>query len=71
MKIQVTADGSYRIGGKKLNISEIDNQIKKIKPASIIIEADERVQHKFVVQLMDIAKKNKVEDLVIATRTRR
>ncbi len=71
MKIQVTVDGSYRMGGKKLSISEIDKQIKKVKPTSIIIEADERAQHKFVVQLMDIAKKNKVEDLVIATRTRR
>ncbi len=71
MKVQVTADGSYRMLGKVVDIKTVENQIKKLKPTSIIIEADERAQHKFVVQLMDVAKKHKIEDLIIATRKRR
>ncbi len=71
MKVQVTAEGSYRLMGKSVDIKTIEENIKKLKPNSMIIEADERAQHRFVVQLMDVAKKHKIEDLVIATRKRR
>jgi biopolymer transport protein ExbD len=71
MRVQVLKDGSYVYEGKNISLDELDKQIQTKKPSSIVIEADEDTLHKYVVALMDIAKKEKVQDVIIATRTRR
>jgi biopolymer transport protein ExbD len=71
MRVQVLKDGSYVYEGKNISLDELDRQIQTKKPSSIVIEADEDTLHKYVVALMDIAKKEKVQDVIIATRTRR
>jgi len=70
MRVQVLKDGSYVYEGKNISLDELDKQIQTKKPSSIVIEADEDTLHKYVVALMDIAKKEKVQDVIIATRTR-
>jgi len=70
MRVQVLKDGSYVYEGKNISLDELDRQIQTKKPSSIVIEADEDTLHKYVVALMDIAKKEKVQDVIIATRTR-
>lgn len=71
MRVQVTKEGSYIYNGKSIDLVGIDRLIQENKPRSMVIEADEDTLHKYVVALMDIAKKEKVEDVIIATRTRR
>ncbi|MGC8852327.1 MAG: ExbD/TolR family protein [Hydrogenobacter sp.] len=71
MKVQVLRDGSYVYEGKSLSLDDLDKQIQSKKPSSLVIEADEDTLHKYVVALMDIAKKEKVQDVIIATRSRK
>ncbi|QWK19503.1 MAG: biopolymer transporter ExbD [Hydrogenobacter thermophilus] len=71
MRVQVLKDGSYMYEGKRVSLEELDKQMQTEQPSSLVIEADEDTLHKFVVALMDIAKKEKVQDVIIATRTRR
>lgn len=71
MRIQVLKDGSYVYEGKTSSLDDLDKQIQSKKPSSLVIEADEDTLHKYVVALMDVAKKEKVQDVIIATRTRR
>ncbi|MCS7284625.1 MAG: biopolymer transporter ExbD [Hydrogenobacter thermophilus] len=71
MRVQVLKDGSYMYEGKRVSLEELHKQMQTKQPGSLVIEADEDTLHKFVVALMDIAKKEKVQDVIIATRTRR
>lgn len=71
LRVQVLENGQYMWDGKILSIEDLNELISKNKPKSIIIEADENTRHKYVVFLMDIAKGNGVENLVIATKSRR
>ena len=71
MRVQVLKDGSYMYEGKRVSLEELDKQMQTKQPGSLVIEADEDTLHKYVVALMDIAKKEKVQDVIIATRTRR
>ncbi|MGB9874484.1 MAG: ExbD/TolR family protein [Hydrogenobacter sp.] len=71
MRVQVLKDGSYVYEGKPLSLDDLDKQIQSKKPSSLVIEADEDTLHKYVVALMDIAKREKVQDVIIATRSRR
>ncbi|MFN3814308.1 MAG: ExbD/TolR family protein [Aquificaceae bacterium] len=71
MRVQVTKDGSYIYDGKSTDLGELDRLVQEKKPKSMVIEADEDTLHKYVVAIMDLAKKEKVEDVIIATRTRR
>ncbi len=71
MRVQVLRDGSYVYEGKSLSLDDLDKQIQSKKPSSLVIEADEDTLHKYVVALMDIAKKEKVQDVIIATRSRK
>ncbi|MFN3598111.1 MAG: ExbD/TolR family protein [Aquificaceae bacterium] len=67
-RVQVLKDGRYQIGGKDVSLEEIEKQIEEEKPKTIIIEADEEVAHKFVVALMDVAKRKEVENVLIGVR---
>ena len=71
MRVQVLKDGSYLFEGKPITLEELEKVLQEKKTNSLIIEADEDTLHKYVVALMDLAKKNQVQDVVIATRKRR
>ncbi len=70
LRVQVMEDGSYRMEGREKGLEEIEKTIADRRVRAIIVEADENVKHRYVVALMDVAKKHGVEDLVIATRNR-
>ncbi|ADC89508.1 Biopolymer transport protein ExbD/TolR [Thermocrinis albus DSM 14484] len=65
--VQVYKDGSYLMDGKRVSLEEIDKHLAG-GVQTLVIEADQDTLHKYVVALMDIAKKNKVENVLIATR---
>ncbi|HIP42505.1 MAG TPA: biopolymer transporter ExbD [Aquifex aeolicus] len=71
IKIQIDTEGKMRVKGKPISEEELVKMIKDIKPSHIILEADENTKHKFVVKVMDIARKNGVENIVIAVKKKR
>lgn len=71
MRIQVLRDGAYMLEGKRVSLEEIEERLKSSKTQNLLIEADEDTAHKYVVALMDLAKRNGVESLLIGVRTRR
>jgi len=70
-RVQVMKDGRYQVGGKDVSLEEIESLIQEKKPKTLVIEADEDTPHKFVVALMDMGKRNEVENVLIGVRTRR
>ncbi len=70
-RVQVLKDGRYQVGGKDVSLEEIETLLQEKKPKTLVIEADEDTPHKYVVALMDIGKRNQVENVLIGVRTRR
>ncbi len=70
-RVQVLKDGRYQVGGKDVSLEEIESLLQEKKPKTLVIEADEDTPHKFVVALMDMGKRNQVENLLVGVRTRR
>ena len=71
LKIQVRRDGTYLYKGKPISEEEIMKLLEEKKFDYLIIEADEDAKHKFVVRLMDLARKKGIENVVIAVRKKR
>ncbi len=70
-RVQVMKDGRYQVGGRDISLEEIETLLQEKKPKTLVIEADEDTPHKFVVALMDMGKRNEVENVLIGVRTRR
>jgi len=68
--VQVLKNGDYLVGGKKKSLEEIVQILEDRKPERLVIQADEETLHKFVVQLIDTAKAQEVQEVLIATRKR-
>ncbi|OIF99886.1 ExbD/TolR family protein, partial [Acinetobacter baumannii] len=68
-RVQVLKDGRYQVGGKDVSLEEIETLLQEKKPKTLVIEADEDTPHKYVVALMDMGKRNQVENVLIGVRT--
>lgn len=68
LRVQVFPDGRYTLEGKTVSLEEIEEKLKEKTTSTLLIEADEDTPHKYVVALMDIAKKNNVENVLIGVR---
>ncbi len=71
LKVQITSKGSFLLEGKPSSLGQIEEKLKQLKPSYLIIEADERAYHKYVVEVMDTAKGAGVENVIIAVRKKR
>jgi len=67
-KVQITQKGAILLEGKPSDLKGIESFLSKHKPPYLIVEADEDTKHKFVVYVMDAAKKAGVENVIIAVR---
>ncbi len=67
-KVQITEKGSLLLEGRPVDLRGIESFLERSRPSYLIIEADEDTKHKFVVYVMDAAKKAGVENVVIAVR---
>ncbi len=70
-RVQITKEGALLLEGKPRSLKAIEEFLTERKPSYLIIEADEDAKHKFVVYVMDSAKKAGVENVVIAVRKKR
>ncbi|MEJ7621985.1 MAG: biopolymer transporter ExbD [Aquificaceae bacterium] len=68
-RVQVLKDGRYQVGGRDISLEEIEALLQEKKPKTLVIEADEDTPHKHVVALMDMGKRNQVENVLIGVRT--
>ncbi|WP_333784836.1 biopolymer transporter ExbD [Thermocrinis sp.] len=68
LTVQVLKSGEYILEGQRRNPEEIKQVLGERKPERLVIQADEETPHKFVVRLMDIAKAQDVQEVLIATR---
>jgi len=71
VRIQITKNGALHMEGRPTDLGKIESFLKKRKPSYVIVEADEDARHKFVVYVMDAAKKAGVENVIIAVREKR
>ncbi len=71
MRVQVTSKGGILLEGKPSDLGSLEKSLKKKKPSYLIVEADENARHKFVVYVMDTAKKAGVSNIIIAVREKR
>ena len=66
------ADGTLLLNQESVEFESLDARIKEILPRveekTLIIKADKTVQHGVVVEVMDMAKLNGLEKLIIATK---
>ena len=70
-KVQITRSGSLLLEGRPTDLKGVENFLRLKRPKYLIIEADEDTKHKFVVYVMDAAKKAGVENVIIAVRKKR
>ncbi|NPA41910.1 MAG: biopolymer transporter ExbD [Aquificae bacterium] len=70
-RVQITKNGALLLEGRPSDLRRIEEFLSKRKPSYLIIEADEDAKHKFVVYVMDVAKKAGVENVIIAVRKKR
>ncbi|NPA57843.1 MAG: biopolymer transporter ExbD [Aquificae bacterium] len=68
VKVFVDKDGNYYIGNKKVDENQIAQYLQEKQAKAMVIIADRRVEYGKVVRLMDIAKRNGVEEINIAVR---
>jgi len=68
VKIFVDKEGNYYIGNKKVDEAGISRYLQEKQAKALIIIADRRVEYGKVVKLMDIAKKNGIQEINIAVR---
>lgn len=71
LKVQIREDGTYLYEDKPLSEEELIKLLEEKKFDYLVIEADENAKHKFVVKLMDLARKKGIENVVIAVRKQR
>ncbi|NPB06388.1 MAG: biopolymer transporter ExbD [Aquificae bacterium] len=71
LKVTLTAEGKLLFKGKPVKEEELYELLRRERPEYLVLEADERVYHGRVVEVMDLAKRAGVEHLVIAVRKKR
>jgi len=69
--LQIGADGNLELNEERVDMENLSSKFKQIIPAlaekTLILKADKTVPHGTVVKVMDIAKQNGLEKLIIAT----
>jgi len=70
--IQIKRDGTYWIRGQKVSIAKIEKAIKALgakgRPVSMTLSPDPKVANEYVVAIMDIAFRYKVETIMADIR---
>ncbi len=70
--LTITRDKALFFQGQKVTLEILPERLQQAMEQSpdhsLIINADEHVEHGFVIQVMDIARQNGVQKVVIATK---
>ena len=73
--IFITEDNEIYLNERKISIDELkdalEGELERVQKKTVILKADEKTNLGLAVQVMDIAKRAKAENLVISTRVER
>lgn len=68
--VSVTKEGKMYINGKKINPSNLANELVAIKPSlekkEVVVKADEKARSSEIMQIMDAAKEAEFTKLILA-----
>jgi biopolymer transport protein ExbD len=69
--INVTAKGQFIVNGRVLSEAALDNVLHQLtalsQQQSVIIRADQKTYHKYVIQVLDACARNNIRDVSFAT----
>ena len=69
--VNVTVNGKFIVNGRVLSEAALDNvlhQLTALSPQqSVIIRADQKTYHKYVIQVLDACARNNIRDVSFAT----
>jgi biopolymer transport protein ExbD len=69
--INITAQGTYMVNGEKYNTDGLGSMLKKLSALTpnqaVIIRADEKTFHKYIIETLDICARNNIQDISFAT----
>lgn len=70
--VTLTRDGETLVEGEVLSLEGLSERIERLKTdrpdATLILQADEEVPHKNVVDVIDVAKRHRIKSVAIATQ---
>ncbi len=74
MVVYINGEGEMFLNDKPVKMETLAAEIKSLLPfaeqKTLILKADKQAEHGLVVEVMDIAKQNGLEKLVIGTRVK-
>lgn len=74
MVVYINGEGEMFLNDKPVEMETLAAEIKSLLPfaeqKTLILKADKQAEHGLVVEVMDIAKQNGLEKLVIGTRVK-
>jgi biopolymer transport protein ExbD len=72
LKLSIKEDGILYLGEEEISYSELDTRFSKLPKVDegrrLVISADKEAIHGAVVRVMDIAKRNGIDKIAIATQ---
>jgi len=70
--LEIKPDGTMLLNQESISLDKIGEKFKQLLPSlekkSLVLKADKNVPHGTVVKVMDLAKLNGLEKLIIATQ---
>ncbi len=68
--INITADGKFIVNGRVLSMAELEVVLHKLTALSgqqsVIIRADQKTYHKYVIAVLDACARNNIRDVAFA-----
>jgi len=71
-EITITSDSTIYVESKKLKLKELEELLKKTvsnnSESAVIVRADGEVKHAKIVEILDLAKRQKIKSISIAVK---
>ena len=69
--VNISSSGNYIINGRSLTLPGLNSLFHKLvavsSQQSVIIRADQKAYHKYVIEVLDICARNNIRDISFAT----
>jgi biopolymer transport protein ExbD len=67
--INVDTSGNFNVNGSTLTEADLEKLLQKsAASSSVIIRADQKTYHQYVIKLLDICARNNIKDISFATQ---
>jgi biopolymer transport protein ExbD len=67
--ININVDGNFVVNGRSLNADQLESFLQKTATSqSVIIRADKKTFHQYVIKVLDICARHNIQDVSFATQ---